>query len=548
MSDLPEPEDFDPESPPDSVVILSMGTDTTDLVVTNGFRVWQRSVPIGGNHFTRALTKELKLTFAKAEHLKRNAAQSQNAKVLFQAMRPVFSDLLAEVQRSLSYFSNLDRNAKIGRIVGVGNAMKLPGLQRYLTQNLGMEVFKPAHFAHLAGAEVVDAPAFKENLLSFASCYGLAVQGVQTPRIKTNLLPEEIATERLVRSKKPWALAAAAALLLGLMINYWGHASAYRTVDPEDFKGAISAVTNVTSQASSFESDFSAAKSELDTIKKVGVELVHNVEGRRKWLEVIKAINACLPSDPPGEKTPDKLGDRNLVFIEKIDSQWESKEVKPWAARVANYYVEMVPPKEGETAAGAEDDGGLAAAPAAGPGPPGGAGNSNLPELPKGPGWIFEIKGYHFHNQREGEPRDRGTDYVLNTLIKNLQQDRVTTADGKDVPVAELGITFPVILDPKPIQWFDEMGGGRGGVNMNPMGGRNMQVRMGMGVGAATGQQSPNMIIDASGNMLDPKDAGTDGRYEFVIQFCWQAPETTAEDAPDGQFAAVDNSSPGGDQ
>ncbi|HEV3022366.1 MAG TPA: pilus assembly protein PilM, partial [Pirellulales bacterium] len=76
MTNLPPPEEYDPESPPESVVLVSLGTDTTDLVVTNGFRVWQRSIPIGGNHFTKALTKELKLTFASAEHMKRNAAQA----------------------------------------------------------------------------------------------------------------------------------------------------------------------------------------------------------------------------------------------------------------------------------------------------------------------------------------------------------------------------------------------------------------------------------------------------------------------------------------
>ncbi|MCU0709740.1 MAG: pilus assembly protein PilM, partial [Pirellula sp.] len=50
---------FDPEHPPKSTVLLSIGTDASDLVVTNGFRIWQRSIPIGGNHFTRQLTKDL---------------------------------------------------------------------------------------------------------------------------------------------------------------------------------------------------------------------------------------------------------------------------------------------------------------------------------------------------------------------------------------------------------------------------------------------------------------------------------------------------------
>src|SRR5205823_9183560 len=49
---------YDPANPPASTVIISLGTDTTDLVITNGYRVWQRSIPIGGNHFTKSLTKE----------------------------------------------------------------------------------------------------------------------------------------------------------------------------------------------------------------------------------------------------------------------------------------------------------------------------------------------------------------------------------------------------------------------------------------------------------------------------------------------------------
>ncbi|MFM7151283.1 MAG: pilus assembly protein PilM, partial [Gemmataceae bacterium] len=66
-----------PESKLPCVVALDLGTDSSNLVVTDGAKIiWQRPIPLGGNHFTRALTKDLKLTFAKAEHLKRNATKS----------------------------------------------------------------------------------------------------------------------------------------------------------------------------------------------------------------------------------------------------------------------------------------------------------------------------------------------------------------------------------------------------------------------------------------------------------------------------------------
>ena len=177
LQDLPSPETYDPDDPPESIVLVSLGTDATDLVVTNGFKVWQRSVPLGGSHFTKALTKEMKLTFAKAEHLKRNATTAQDPKAVFQAMRPVFNDLQTELQRSLGFFTNLDRTAKIGRVVAMGNAFKLPGLRRYLAQSLGFEIERVEAFRGLVGPEVLATPAFKDNILSFGVCYGLVLAG-----------------------------------------------------------------------------------------------------------------------------------------------------------------------------------------------------------------------------------------------------------------------------------------------------------------------------------------------------------------------------------
>lgn len=78
------------------------------------------SIPIGGNHFTKALTKEMKLTFAKAEHLKRNATAAADPKAVFQAMRPVFNDLLTQLQRLDRLFqqSGSGRENRPDRVVG----------------------------------------------------------------------------------------------------------------------------------------------------------------------------------------------------------------------------------------------------------------------------------------------------------------------------------------------------------------------------------------------------------------------------------------------
>ena len=96
----------EPLAAEDYYVILDMGADNTTLLVSNGRNIWIRNVPIGGNHFTRALTREMKLTFAKAEHLKCNATKAPDPKAVFQAMRPVFNDYVSEIQRSIGFFGS----------------------------------------------------------------------------------------------------------------------------------------------------------------------------------------------------------------------------------------------------------------------------------------------------------------------------------------------------------------------------------------------------------------------------------------------------------
>src|SRR5438270_9796207 len=160
-------------------------------ITADGKIILQRPIPLDGNHFTRALTKEMKLTFAKAEHLKRNATKSGAAelKKILAALKPVLNDFVGEVQRSLGYFTNTHRDAQIEFMVGLGNAFRLPGMQRFLAEKLQMDVRKLAKMERLTGDSVVSSATYVENILSFAVAYGLALQGLKRTKLQTNLLP-----------------------------------------------------------------------------------------------------------------------------------------------------------------------------------------------------------------------------------------------------------------------------------------------------------------------------------------------------------------------
>src|SRR5256714_518561 len=103
-----------------TTMVIDLGAENTDLIICDNETIWLRSIPIGGNNFTDALVKAFKLNFVKAEDLKRNAATSKYARQIFQAMRPIFADLVAEIQRSVGFYASVHRDSRIKKVLALG--------------------------------------------------------------------------------------------------------------------------------------------------------------------------------------------------------------------------------------------------------------------------------------------------------------------------------------------------------------------------------------------------------------------------------------------
>ncbi|MFI4874290.1 MAG: pilus assembly protein PilM [Blastopirellula sp. JB062] len=557
----PMKEEYDPANQPESYVILSMGTETTDLVITNGFRVWQRSLPIGGNHFTKQLTKDLKLTFAKAEHLKRHAREADDAKLIFQSMRPKFNELVTDIQRSIGFFQTLDRKAKISRIVPVGNAMKLPGLVSYLAKNLGYEAVEIDGFQKLSGSEVTSAAAFRDNIMSFAACYGMCLQGLRKSCLQTNLLPQEIIVDRLIREKKPWAVAAVAALLLACTVNFFFHWKAWYTADPAKFASAISAVEQVERTSSSHISTDQQYITDAENLKTIGNYVVGNEENRRLWPELLRAVTASLPSydGKPEDIWKMPIDERPFLYIDSVESKyypdvsfWYTAGVRAKYGDTVNNRKRLeeaaesgVTPEEldeqgvepmGENGQKAEEPKPMEPAESTEEASADGdeigmfEGEDALADIgedgevvdelagPTESGWVIQLKGKHYHNSDKAR-QNSGPQYVRNTLIHQLDTGTIMLDDGTgqmiEVSMKELGISHPVIVqdsvqkkvlldnpdyDPATMSGNNDLGEGPG---MIP----------GMGPGGPMGPMGEVEIVPPK---IPVKV------YEFTVQFCWQ--------------------------
>ena len=397
-------------------IVIDIGADNTTMLVTNGEKIWIRNIPMGGNHFTRALSKDMKLTFAKAEHLKCNATKSPDPKAVFQALRPVFNDFVAEIQRSIGYFSSVNREAKISRVVGVGNGFKMAGLQKFLEQNLQYEVVRLDRFQSVVGDSVLSDPLFEENILTFAVPYGLALQGLKQSVLKTTLLPPEILRARMIRHKKPWAIAAAAVLMFGFFASTAGYSNVMDSYSVERFGKEEAEAASVVSKKSSLQSAYDGKVGELKTVRASEDLLVEPLKTREYWLELYRAINACLPRDVDDERDNENIEHQNRIKLISITSEFVGDLSADW-------FDQLIP--SGKT----HMDSAEQATP------------------PTGSGYVFTLKGIHYHNDASHDPDNTHVDFIVKNFLKNLQQWKVTPPNGLvEVPVGQIGISHPTIV------------------------------------------------------------------------------------------------------
>ena len=546
---LPKASEIDPEAPPASIVLASMGVDTTDLVITNGLKIWQRTMPIGGNNFTRALVQGMRMTFAKAENLKRNAARADDPKKVFQTLRPVFNEFASELQRSLNYFTGQDRTAKIGQILLVGNAAKLRGLSDFLAKQLQLEVHRLRELKSLEGDLVLKAPVFRENQLGFSTVYGLCLQSLGVSGIRTNLLPSDVTRDRLIQAKKPWAVAAMLGLLIAALINFFGIYIAWSSYSKSLFADAFKQVDSVVGESSQIQSSLEQIQAEQLEILSTQQQLARISDRRFQSLDLIRAIESMMPREEPN-KTDTSLRDAiqaedsettegttelliipvsinyDELHIDSLDCQyfedlstWFEPLKDDWDRTIAKDQFETndeieeaveintddqnSPQNEKETEKNTDQETNEPSFEPEESDEP----NESEPESPTGEGWVIQLMGYHFHNEDYHAPFE-GRTYLRTTLIESLLGERgeivtVTAGPmaGEKVLPKEIGIGFPAIIESSPIEnyWLSTA---TDGIGDDGMGSRQSPAR------------------GASGELL--ADGLELKKYDFIIQFVWQ--------------------------
>jgi type IV pilus assembly protein PilM len=336
----------------------------------------------------------------------------------------------------------------------------------------------------------LNSPVFQENIMTFAVPYGLALQTLQLTKLRTTLLPKEIAVARKIRRKKPWAVATAATLLCGLATSVAGYANAAAKVNKERFGEVESSAGTFKSALGSGQSTYESARGTHNGLVEKGTHLVSYLDHRELWAELYRGINEALPRAVGLQLDEDNLTKIPRVNVRSITAQRYS-DLKTWFDGLREQDKNFL--TEDEKTNG-----------------------------PAGEGYVMTLMCEHYF-----APEDRlggGVIFVRDTLVQNLRKPSMRQGDNfqGDVPVAILGISHPVITDNPPpvkVELYEngapKTGDGpqRPGVSGQP------------GTGSSTAEPQFRLI----------------DRTTFTLQFAWKPtkvkdrvlPETT-ESTPDG--------------
>lgn len=183
-------------------MIIDIGARTTNLSIFSEDNVLKNSItmPIAGNHFTKAITDKLNVKEEEAEKLKRTFGfddKKADNKVL-SVLQASFQKIIKETKEAIRYYEN-KTNKKIGEIILAGGSSLIPKIDEYLAINLERKVRVGDPLAQIKNDKLSTK---KYSPILFANVIGLALRGVGRVSAGINLLQQTPSTKKVVSIRK----------------------------------------------------------------------------------------------------------------------------------------------------------------------------------------------------------------------------------------------------------------------------------------------------------------------------------------------------------
>ena len=307
----------------DCAIILDIGAKTTSLVVVEGDKLYNRSIPVAGNTLTKEIAQKLGCTLDEAEAFKREKAyvslggvmedDDATLDTISKVCRAVMTRLNAEISRSMNFYRSQQGGGAPTKLYLTGGTALLPQLAEFFQDSLQIEVEYLNPFETIGTGGAVDAAALETDIAFLGATAGLALHVAGKAELAINLMPPSILAARAEVRKIPVVAAGAVAFVAAAvcLLLTVGHGKAVVEAQYDVLEGKASVLKGFEAKIKTAQGREEQARADAEALRQLVVR-------RGAAVTQINAIRQAIGED---------------LWIEK----WESGRVtlRGWKDRVA---------------------------------------------------------------------------------------------------------------------------------------------------------------------------------------------------------------------
>ena len=326
-------------------VVLDIGSKTTNLILIEGEKVYNRSIPVAGNTITKEIAQTFGCSFEEAEQLKIERGyvalggvmedEDEITDRVSKIIRTVLTRLHAEISRSINFYRSQQGGAAPSRLFLTGGTVRLPQLDQFFMESLQVDVEYLNPFTAVRVGGKVNAAALESDAFTLVESVGLALRQTDVPGlIRINLLPPELVAQARNVRRIPFLVVGAASFLaaLGLGILLQNRECDAAKAQLEYVQSQNSALDQKDKQLKSAQDQEKAERARCDDLQKL-------MRGRTAVLDRVRAVRKSLL---PGmwiskwEHVPPQGGDdgdETLEGVKVVVCGWKDSmrdELKKW--------------------------------------------------------------------------------------------------------------------------------------------------------------------------------------------------------------------------
>lgn len=285
----------------EAVAILDIGARTTNIIIIEKQNLWFRTIPIGGDAVTQAISSEYGISPSEAELLKREKGEIIlegetepyiETKRMSTCIIKALTRLNNEILRSIEVYSSNFNSLGPKKILITGGGSELKNIGSFFNKKFRIDVDNLQIDKNFGISDSLKEKNFSKDSQRLGTALGLALQGLGLGKVILSLLPKEI-LQRYKWLNRQTYLTVVSGFLIFLWICFSGYNMQIARIYKADFKRFLDerkAMDFNKTQIINMQKELDSVRYRMDIIKKVKSAHVF-------WLDMVLDLEGLLPNN-----------------------------------------------------------------------------------------------------------------------------------------------------------------------------------------------------------------------------------------------------------